>query len=348
MDYLERALDHASKGYFVFPAQENKRPVYGFSDWEGNASTDHDLIKRWWATYPNSLPAIAPGRSGHAVVDVDKHDGKEDGEVSLSKEGISFDPSVFSGTSVSGNGKHFWFRSSVGSVNGVLPGVDRKAQGGYVIAPYELPLAESISSSLPARLGESPASARHTRRNMSDTDLNEWLSTVGAGPISAAMWFIVEQFSPHGNQQMSISIARAVRMAATGESGAQKALDKMLETWLSVEHSSGDPESEFRANVRSAIQKFGEPVDQEAEDDELISLLNPDTITINTSELVNSLKYYCDNLDTEWFLQEQNVVAFRMCAEYLQGVESKNDVSVRRTKAKEAMLKTIGESRNGK
>ena len=347
MDYLETALDHAAKGYFVFPARQDKRPVYGFNDWEGNSTTDAEMIKRWWVMYPDSLPAIAPGRSGLCVIDVDLHDGGENGELSLQREGIEFDENVVYRPSLSGNGRHCFFRFDVGSVNGILPGVDRKAKGGYVIAPYTLPLAESISSTLPAKLSASPSYKRHARKNMTSADLDTWLSTLGAGPISAAMWFIIEKFSVKGNQQMSVSIARIIRLAASGETGAQKALDKMLEVWLSVEHATGDPEAEFTVNVRSAIEKFGEPVSREAEDDELLKMLNPDTLTVSTTELVNSLKYFCDNLDPEWFLTEANVVAFRRCSSYLEGVTSKNDVTERRNRAKQAMLKVMGENRNG-
>lgn len=350
MDYLETALDHAAKGYFVFPAQANKRPVYGFNDWEGNASMDPQLIKSWWSSYSSPLPAIAPGRSGHAVVDVDKHEGKPDGDVSLENAGIVFDSSVFSGTSISGNGKHFWFRANVGSVNGVLPSVDRKANGGYVIAPYTLPVAESISSPLPSRLSVSPASVRLARRNMSSKELDEWLDTIGAGPMTSEMYDITENFRATGNSHMSRDIARVVTRAAHGVPGARKALDKMSDIWVSAEHSTGDPEAEFVVNVRSAVEKFGALVVRNSPEDELLLELNP-PVFVNVEDLMTALYTYCGRIYPEWQQHPKILVASRRCRRYLEkylsGITTRDSIDHHRSNVKNYMDRIIGENRNG-
>ncbi len=151
-DYLSTALSHAQKGFYVFPAQQNKRPVEGFMDWETKATNDLDLIRLLWESYPDALPAVAPGKSGHAVIDVDQHEDSANGFATLRAEGITIPDEVDHGISLSGNGVHYWYRADVGSLNGVLPGVDRKSRGGYVIVPYELPLALDIRTALPEAL----------------------------------------------------------------------------------------------------------------------------------------------------------------------------------------------------
>jgi hypothetical protein len=265
-NYKNRALDHARKGYFVFPAQLDKRPLKGLLQWESVATRDEAQINAWWDADPTLLPAIPPGRSGCAVIDVDRHEGKEDGFASLEKSGVDL-PSTFKGTSLSGNGNHFWFRGDVGSVNGIFPGVDRKARGGYVVVPYELPDISEITTALPEVLSGGIKASSVERKYMTNSELNSWLRTVGAGEPGEEMYLLLEKFKPHGNQQMSILVAKVVSLASQGYPGAGVILDQMQDIWLSVAHSSGDPEEEFQVNIRSAIEKFGEPVpDTSAED----------------------------------------------------------------------------------
>lgn len=276
MSLLERALDHASKGYPVFPCRQDKRPKMGLTDWENVATTDPQQIRDWWAEDENLLPAIPPGRVGAAVIDVDRHDGKDDGFHSLDSAGIKF-PDAFWGTSLSGNGIHYWFSADVGSVNGVLPGVDRKARGGYVVVPYEMPSSREFPP-LPEELAGGVSASDVERRNFSTAQLNSWLREVGAGEPDDAMWRVVEAFSPEGNQQMSVNIARVVSLASSEKNpspGAAKALDRMLEIWLSGDHSSGDPEEEFRVNVRSAIEKFGKWPEDTTLEDTFYAMLEP-------------------------------------------------------------------------
>ncbi|WP_219498519.1 bifunctional DNA primase/polymerase [Nonomuraea ceibae] len=71
-DRTRYALAAAARGWHVFPAAiGDKPPVKGFTDWEANATTDPDLIRRWWARAPYNV-GIACGPSGLVVVDLDK------------------------------------------------------------------------------------------------------------------------------------------------------------------------------------------------------------------------------------------------------------------------------------
>jgi hypothetical protein len=77
---LRYALAAAARGWYVFPvAVGDKPPARGVTNWEAGATTDPDLIRRWWAHTPYNI-GIACGPSGLVVVDCDKpkvKDGKE-------------------------------------------------------------------------------------------------------------------------------------------------------------------------------------------------------------------------------------------------------------------------------
>ena len=109
------------------------------------ASADSDVIKKWWADWPDANIAIATGkRSGLIVLDIDtRHGGLE----SLEKLQERFKelPSSLKVKTGSG-GLHYYFRypdtkdkDSYNVPNKQklidLPGLDIRADNGYVLAP---------------------------------------------------------------------------------------------------------------------------------------------------------------------------------------------------------------------
>lgn len=131
---LERALLYAEQGWAVFPVIPNdKRPLTpnGFKD----ATKERDRIERWWTENPNANIGIATGEpSGLAIIDVDVRDGKPGRESVASLRGL---PGTLTARTQSG-GWHLYFLRPEGGLrckNGFLPGVDLKADGGYVVAP---------------------------------------------------------------------------------------------------------------------------------------------------------------------------------------------------------------------
>lgn len=346
-DFLDLAKDHVSKGFFVFPAQpENKRPIYGLMAWEQQATNDVSQIMSWWSSHPDSLPAIAPGVTGHAVIDVDRHEGSEDGFVSLAKENIIMPEEAASGLSLSGNGRHFWFQADVGSLNAVLKGVDRKARGGYVVAPYELPYALDIRTLLPEALSGNRLYSTAVRQFMTPQQLDEWLSTIGSGPISEPMWQVIETFQARGHQHMNSSIARIVSIAARGESGASKALDKMLDMWLDAPHNSGNPEEDFQSSTRSAIEKFGEPVygDDEVLEEFYALARGERPFDFDRAALRESFLVFCDSHVPEWRQDDELVAFINKCLALVPQIANAADVETWGKKTKVAVMKKIGKS----
>lgn len=150
---LARALEHARRGWPVFPCdpkphrkhpdRPSKRPLTrnGFYD----ATCDEEQIRRWWKQYPNALIGIPTGEvSGFDVLDTDNERDAQgalvkDGEGNLKKEmgrrGWSLPDTLCATTSRGGT--HRLFRHVPGAISNInlLPNVDVRADGGYIIAP---------------------------------------------------------------------------------------------------------------------------------------------------------------------------------------------------------------------
>lgn len=130
---LERALAYAELGWAVFPLLPNsKEPLtkHGFKD----ASNDPAVINRWWAEHPLANIGIATGViSDLVVVDVDVKNGAK-GFESLATLGEL--PVTLAVQTPSG-GQHL-YHVAPGPLRcriGLLPGIDIKADGGYIVAP---------------------------------------------------------------------------------------------------------------------------------------------------------------------------------------------------------------------
>lgn len=134
---LATALKLSNAGFRIFPARaSDKRPHV--KDWPNVATTDAEQLARWWRKWPDAMPALPTGESsGVAVLDIDMKDGK-DGMATL--RGLGFDPDSLSPAMIEtpSGGRHIYFRhveglgSSAGSIG---PGVDVRANGGFVVAP---------------------------------------------------------------------------------------------------------------------------------------------------------------------------------------------------------------------
>jgi hypothetical protein len=133
---LRQALAYAGHGWPVFPCLPGEKlPAtrHGFKD----ATTDPERIRAWWARHPASNIAIATGRPGPDVLDVDQRGEAGSGFAAfnrLRREGLLAGVSALVRTP--GGGLHGYFAGSE-QASGRLPGhhLDFKAAGGYVLAP---------------------------------------------------------------------------------------------------------------------------------------------------------------------------------------------------------------------
>lgn len=131
---LERALAYIELGWAVFPLIPNtKKPLTknGFKD----ATKSVYLVKKWWTDNPDANIAIATGKASElAVVDVDVKNGAKGLESLASLNGYI---ETLTAITPSG-GRHLYYlipEDGMRCRNGFLPGIDLKADGGYVVAP---------------------------------------------------------------------------------------------------------------------------------------------------------------------------------------------------------------------
>jgi hypothetical protein len=134
---MKAALSQAQNGKPVFPCKRGgKEPLtpHGHLD----ATTDPRRIHMWWNRYPGANVAIPTGkRSGILAVD---HDTYKEGTASLEEVEAILGPVSKGVTIATGSGgRQYLFRYPEGlnirNATGVLPGVDIRGEGGYILAP---------------------------------------------------------------------------------------------------------------------------------------------------------------------------------------------------------------------
>ena len=154
------ALYYASRGWPVLPLYsveggcctcgdatcrspgKHPRTQHGVKD----ASANSWQIHRWWKWWPNANVGIATGvPSGLVVFDIDPRNGGDVSYEQLRKEYPAAFAELLEVRTGSG-GTHLYFecRSPTPSRANIRPGIDVKADGGYVVAP------PSLTSAVPA------------------------------------------------------------------------------------------------------------------------------------------------------------------------------------------------------
>lgn len=171
---LEAALEYAERyGWAVFPihpATKRPRTPHGCTD----AKKDPGAIQNWWKRWPDSSVGIATGAISQLVVIDEDIDDKEDvngyHEVTAWERVNGSLPETVRAITGRG-GAHLYFHYKGNDIRNrtkILPGVDIRGEGGYVVAPpsihpngteyqwevapEDMPLAE-VNSTVLALLG---------------------------------------------------------------------------------------------------------------------------------------------------------------------------------------------------
>ena len=116
-------------------AGKHPRTKHGLTD----STKDQGQIRWWWAKWPTANVGIATGlASGFAALDEDpRHGGDESLAELVARHGpLPQTVEVVTG----GGGRHLFFalEEAMQSRNGIMPGLDLKGEGGYVVAPPSL------------------------------------------------------------------------------------------------------------------------------------------------------------------------------------------------------------------
>ena len=131
------ALLWARDGYRVFPCEpRGKKPL--IRKWRENATTDEEMIQRWWRKWPDANVGLVAGRTSDLwVLDIDGQEGDD----SLTRLEQKHGTLRQTWEAVTGGGWHLYFgmpsdgrdiRNSAGQLG---QGLDVRGTGGYVIEP---------------------------------------------------------------------------------------------------------------------------------------------------------------------------------------------------------------------
>lgn len=143
------ALSYAARGWAVFPAHsvvdgvctcrdrrcsnagKHPRTATGFKE----ATTDANVIRAWWQRWPDANVCIRTG-NGLAVLDIDPDKG---GDEALAELEATYGPLPVTVEAITGRrGRHLYMiiaGALANSASLIGPGIDVRADGGYVVAP---------------------------------------------------------------------------------------------------------------------------------------------------------------------------------------------------------------------
>ncbi|MFX0575096.1 bifunctional DNA primase/polymerase [Nocardia nepalensis] len=155
-DLLTAALDHAGRGFHIFPLHAGSK-VPAIKHWEHEATRDLDRIRGWWLRWPAANIAVACGPSGLHVLDLDTGHGQpppppwrhaRDGRdvlAHLAAEAGQPIPVPTHAVSTPSGGIHLYYRAPQqpllrNTIGRLGWRIDSRGVGGYVVAAQsELP-----------------------------------------------------------------------------------------------------------------------------------------------------------------------------------------------------------------
>lgn len=132
-DFLQAALEYAGRGLSVIPVRGDKKPFIPWTEYQKRRANAEE-IRNWWGKYPGAMIGIVTGRiSGIFVIDCDSQEGYE------AIQRLIPDSLIIPMARSPRGGWHLYFlfpedcKLTVGA--GIMPGVDFRGEGGYIIAP---------------------------------------------------------------------------------------------------------------------------------------------------------------------------------------------------------------------
>jgi hypothetical protein len=127
------AVWYATKGIAVFPVRPRGKEPYPGSRGFKDATTNLDQVRRWWTERPNSNIGLPTGDL-FDVIDVDGEQGARSYRELLLSKTL---PATY-GCATTGRpcSRHLYIRpTGDGCATDILPGLDYRGRGGYVVAP---------------------------------------------------------------------------------------------------------------------------------------------------------------------------------------------------------------------
>ena len=130
-------LESLARGWSIVPVRpRDKRPMIRWAEFQHRRPGEDD-VRRWFHGREDVNVGIVTGeRSGLVVIDVDPGHGGDESFVRIEADHGRLSDTLESITG--GGGRHIYFRHPGGVVRNkvaILPGVDVRGDGGYVVAP---------------------------------------------------------------------------------------------------------------------------------------------------------------------------------------------------------------------
>jgi hypothetical protein len=240
---LDPALAYAKRGWPVVPlhtavkdgcschkpdcANAGKHPRYHATDLQHglkNATTDEDLIRRWWRRWRHANIGIVTGNvSGLVIVDIDPRHAGHLTFGDLEAEHGKFPDTVESLTG--GGGRHLFYQYPGGNIRisaqTLGPGIDIKADNAYVVAPP----------------------SRHASGQHYEWEVTSHPDDIPVAPLPS--WFPLHEDSPHDQTSHSQPHAGDPGEGSPGDDFNQRATADDLRAiltrhgWTVVEHRNG-------------------------------------------------------------------------------------------------------------
>jgi hypothetical protein len=242
--------------------------------WEQRATDDTERIRRWWSRHPHDNVAIATGRAGLVVVDIDTatHGEARPAEWSNARHGLDVYRALASrngghqatwtvGTAT--GGWHLYYRAPDhggpwrNTTGRIGWHIDTRAGGGYVVAAYSLVqgryyvvIDDRPPTELPPWLAQGIASAPQTPTRSGD--LNR--APKGRGYAPAALAGEVERVldAPAGQRNAALNRA-AWNLARHIATGVLDRADVEAALQVAGEAAGGQTPAGVAATIRSAI-----------------------------------------------------------------------------------------------
>lgn len=133
-DLLQAALDYQVRGFSLIPIQaREKKPLIAWEEYQTRRATEEE-IRAWWSKWRDANVGIVTGAvSGLVVIDLDTLEAKD-----KLKELIPGYDFLAVPRSRTGKGWQLFFKHpgvTIPNRAGVIPGLDVRGDGGYVVAP---------------------------------------------------------------------------------------------------------------------------------------------------------------------------------------------------------------------
>lgn len=270
-ELLAAALHYLAQGWSVVPVNADKRPLLAtWEEFQGRRPTE-DEVRGWWGRWPDANVAVVTGAvSGLVVVDVENAAGR----AALNQILPDMDTLT---VRTGGGGWHLYYAHPGGTVpNAVrlLPDVDMRGDGGYVVAPpsghrsgrgYVWEDPEKALSLFPSGLLSLPRASGAGRR----LEAKDWQTDVNEGErdqeLTRRVGRLMQAGVPAGE---ALTLARALNQAHFKPPLEDAQVRKIVESIASREAAKPKvqaPAAASRFTVlsqRDMLRRWGESEDR--------------------------------------------------------------------------------------